>query len=210
MGGGQSENFGRAEIATAAAPRNFNCSKLGFQNWGRKRNKIARLGTLWKLIGNSSNLAITCLNSWVLPMPRPGHPSTTFPAIDSSWRPLLQPPPELTATQRELFAVIVAATKSGHFREADVPLIALYVQALELAQSTGADVARDPGSASGSLLKAYELASRRVQGLSQRLRLSPQARSPNVSGRSADAPRQASYYDRVIAAGGHIPTDSEP
>jgi phage terminase small subunit len=140
---------------------------------------------------------------------RPGRPSAAFPPIDSSWRPLLQPPSELSATQRELFATIVATCKTDHFREADVPLIALYVQSLELAQQTGAEVARDPAKASAPLLKAYELASRRVLGLSQRLRLSPQARSSNISGRSADAPRQASYYDRVIAAGGHIP-DSEP
>jgi hypothetical protein len=145
-------------------------------------------------------------------MRRPGHPSAAFPPIDSSWRPLLQPPAELTQSQRELFATITSTTKSDHFREADVPLIALYVQSLELAQSTGADVAKDPAKASGSLLKAYELASRRVLGLSQKLRLAPQARSANVSQRSADAPRKASYYDRVNAGGGQFPgwEDSDP
>jgi phage terminase small subunit len=140
-----------------------------------------------------------------LPMRRPGRPSATFPAIDSSWRPLLQPPPELSASQRELFATITATTKIDHFRESDAVLIGLYCQALELAQSTGADVARDPAKASAPLLKSYELATRRVLGLSQRLRLSPQARSPNVSGRSADGGRQASYYDRVNAGGGQFP-----
>jgi phage terminase small subunit len=137
-------------------------------------------------------------------MRRPGRPSATFPAIDS-WRPLLQAPAELTQSQREIFATITATTKTDHFREADVPLIALYCQALELAQQTGADVAKDPANAPAPLLKAYELASRRVLGLSQRLRLSPQARSPNVSQRSADAGRQASYYDRVNAGGGQFP-----
>jgi len=144
-------------------------------------------------------------------MRRPGRPSAAFPMIDSGWRPLLQPPPELSASQRELFATITSTCKADHFREADAPLIALYVQSLELAQSTGADIAKDPTKASGSLLKSYELSSRRVLGLSQRLRLSPQARSSNVSQRSADAPRQASYYDRVAAGGGQFPAwEDEP
>jgi hypothetical protein len=136
-------------------------------------------------------------------MRRPGRPSAadlTYPA--ASWRPLLQPPPELSPSQRELFAIITSTCKSDHFREADVPLIALFCQAVQLAQSTGAEVAKDPTKASGALLKAYELASRRVLGLSQRLRLSPQARRANISQRSADVGRQASYYDRVAAGGG--------
>jgi phage terminase small subunit len=138
-------------------------------------------------------------------MRRPGHPSAAFPAIDSSWKPLLQPPHELNSTQKELFATIVATTKTDHFREADAPMIALYCQALELAQQTAAEITKNPANASGSLLKSYELATRRVLGLSQRLRLSPQARRANVSQRSADQPRQASYYDRVVAGGGQFP-----
>jgi hypothetical protein len=135
-------------------------------------------------------------------MRRPGHPSATFPAIDSSWRPLLQPPAELTASQRELFATITSTCKRDHFREADGPLIALYVQSLELAQSTGAEVVRDPAGASGALLKSYDLASRRMLGLAQKLRLSPQSRSPNISSRSADAGRTPSYYEYMDALEG--------
>jgi hypothetical protein len=137
-------------------------------------------------------------------MRRPGRPSAAAAAfpIDSSWRPLLAPPPELSASQRELFATITSTTKPDHFRESDAPLLALYVQGLELAQATGAELAKDPATASGALLKSYELASRRVLGLSQRLRLAPSARASNVSQRSADAGRQASYYDRVAAGGG--------
>jgi hypothetical protein len=135
-------------------------------------------------------------------MRRPGRPSAAFPPLDAGWRPLLQPPSSLTPGQRELFATIVATSKPDHFRESDTPLIALYAQGLELAQQVGADIAKDPANASGSLLKSYELASRRVLGLSQRLRLSPQSRRANISQRSADAGRQASYYDRVAAGGG--------
>jgi hypothetical protein len=145
-------------------------------------------------------------------MRRPGRPSaaaSAFP-IDSGWRQLLQPPSELSASQRELFATITSTCKADHFRESDVALLALYVQSIELAQQTGADVAKDPANASGSLLKSYELASRRVLGLAQRLRLSPQSRAPNVSQRSADAGRQPSYYDRVAAGGGQFPGWEEP
>lgn len=141
-------------------------------------------------------------------MRRPGRPSAAdlaFPAIDDGWRQLLRAPPELSESQRELFATITSTCKPEHFRESDVPLLGLYVQALELARQTGEDVARDPANAPTSLLKAYELASRRMLGLSQRLRLSPQSRAPNVSQRSADHPRSASYYDRVAAGGGKFP-----
>jgi len=66
-------------------------------------------------------------------MRRPGRPSAAFPMIDSGWRPLLQPPPELSASQRELFATITSTCKADHFREADAPLIALRPNAHQFA-----------------------------------------------------------------------------
>jgi hypothetical protein len=130
-------------------------------------------------------------------MGKPGRPSrhAHVQPIDGGAARPLKPPAELSNSERETFANIVATVKADHFRPSDARLIGLYVQSLKLARLTGERLAAELDNATPGLLKAYDAATRRTCSLATKLRLTPQSRSSQKSARTNDAPRNASYYD---------------
>jgi hypothetical protein len=97
---------------------------------------------------------------------------------------------------RKLFVDLVLGSKAEHFQITDAALLVRYCEAHASAERAEAAIAREPlieGKASpwwGILGQANKT----VQGLSMRLRLSPQARAPNNPTRPE---RPISYYDRM-------------
>jgi phage terminase small subunit len=138
-------------------------------------------------------------------MRKPGRPSSAelgLQPIDGGASRPLQPPAELTASERETFATITATVKVGHFRPSDARLLGLYCQALTLARRTGEQAEQDPGNASPALIRMYDAATRRVCSLATKLRLTPISRSPQKSAQTDDAARTPSYYDYLNALEG--------
>jgi phage terminase small subunit len=110
----------------------------------------------------------------------------------------IRPPVELAAPAREVFVGLVAATKPGHFQEIDIPLLAAYCRAVVMEREASAAISKAPAAAPPPLLKVHAQAVRALYLLSQRLRLSPQSRQPNVSRGSATKPASAmSAYERM-------------
>jgi phage terminase small subunit len=114
----------------------------------------------------------------------------------------LRPPADLDDDAKAVFAAIVAEAKDNHFQGVDEPLLAAYARAVCIERQSAALIKQNPLGATASLLKSYELATRTIYTLAQRLRCCPMARAPNASRRDKpgrDAP--VSYYDRVRLMG---------
>jgi phage terminase small subunit len=110
----------------------------------------------------------------------------------------IRPPAELEGPAREVFAGLLAAAKPGHFQEIDSPLLAAYCRAVVTEREASAAIAKAIAAAPPPLLKVHEQSVRTLYLLSQRLRLSPQSRQPNVSRGSASKPAVAiSAYERM-------------
>src|SRR5262245_26688205 len=84
-----------------------------------------------------------------------------FPSIDGGASRPLQPPSDLSPAEQKIFAELVSTVKVGHFHPVDARLIGLYVQALQLARSTGSAMEANPADPSPALIRAYEAATRR-------------------------------------------------
>ena len=106
----------------------------------------------------------------------------------------LRPPASLPATERELFASIVAASKPEHFQASDTALLVQYVSNIVLNERAHDELRSEPlvGGKPSPWLTVAEKTNRAVVALSLRLRLSPQARAPNTPTKREAAP---SAYD---------------
>jgi len=93
----------------------------------------------------------------------------------------LRPPTTLPQPERDLFAQLVAANAPTHFKVSDVPLLVQYVTAAVLADRAAENLRGEPvvGGRPSPWLAVFEKTNRAMVALSMRLRLSPQARSPN-------------------------------
>jgi hypothetical protein len=106
----------------------------------------------------------------------------------------LRPPPELSATERKIFAELVASSKPDHFRASDLPLLCAYCRAIALERHSAKALAAGDDKA----LPRWTQAGKAMVALSMRLRLSPQARAPNNPTRPQPQSHAAvSYYDRA-------------
>ena len=131
-------------------------------------------------------------------MTQPGRKTTE--AISAlSWigpPPRLTAPPELTETERRVFADIVGACEPEHFRPSDMPLLTAYCRAVVLEQQSAREYAKAP--VVGNQISAWSIvhanALKSMIALSLRLRLSPQGRAKAVS---TKRPMQLSYYERA-------------
>ena len=131
-------------------------------------------------------------------MTQPGRKTTE--AISAlSWigpPPRLTAPPELTETERRVFADIVGACEPEHFRASDLPLLTAYCRAVVLEQQSAREYAKAP--VVGNQISAWSIvhanALKSMIALSLRLRLSPQGRAKAVS---TKRPMQLSYYERA-------------
>lgn len=93
----------------------------------------------------------------------------------------LRPPTNLPAAERDLFVQLVASNAPSHFRTSDMPLLVQYVTASVLNDQAAAELRAGAvvGGRPSPWLAIFEKTNRAMLGLSMRLRLSPQARSPN-------------------------------
>jgi hypothetical protein len=93
-------------------------------------------------------------------------------ALSIDAQPLrLDPPDNLSDTERSLFVKVLDACSPGHFVTSDVPLLVSFVQTTLIARSAATSAANDLQA-----LAVWEKAVRLQAMLATRLRLSPQSR----------------------------------
>ena len=104
----------------------------------------------------------------------------------------LSPPAYLSKPELELFSLIVDASGSEHFRQADLPLLSRYCEAAILAEQAALEL-RNGAVIDGKpspWIVVQEKCVRAMVSLSMRLRLSPQSRlDPKTLGRRCEPPR---------------------
>jgi hypothetical protein len=105
------------------------------------------------------------------PMPRHSSASRAFKVRSSAER--LRPPPELTAAEKRIFVELVTNNKPEHFKPSDMPLLLAYVHACALETALARQINKDSPT-----LMRWERACKVMTALCQRLRLSPQSRTP--------------------------------
>src|SRR6478735_1600357 len=135
-------------------------------------------------------------------MPRQAAAASGFAA--STARPLLKPPRDLNALEREAFLDIVLGAPPTHFLPSDLPLIAAYAKAIvqeriaagELAAAYVVDGKPSPW------LPVWQASIRAVTTLARMLALSPGGRVPS---KSVEAQEPTSYYSRIALEARHEP-----
>jgi hypothetical protein len=110
--------------------------------------------------------------------------------------PRLTPPASMSEPARKVFLDLVLGAKADHFQVTDLPLLVRYCEAIATAERAEGEVAREPliDDRASPWVGILGQANKTVQGLSMRLRLSPQARAVNNPSRPQP---QVSYYDRM-------------
>ena len=108
----------------------------------------------------------------------------------------LIPPVDMPEPERRLWLDLVAAAKPDHFQRIDEPLLAAYVRACVLEQRAAAEIGKYFPAPTPPMLATHKQAVRTMYALAMRLRVSPQARQPNVSRGSATSAKPMSYYER--------------
>jgi hypothetical protein len=106
-------------------------------------------------------------------MPRRSFSSTLVPDVDGQ-PPRLEPPPSLSAAERNVFNDLVAACDKKHLRGSDAPLLSSYCRAIVFEQQAAKRLEQNPLDTKA--LALWEKATRAIVSLSMRLRLSPQSR----------------------------------
>jgi hypothetical protein len=130
-------------------------------------------------------------------MPRRSAASLQFATVKRSSE-RLRPPAGLTESERQIFLSIVAAEKPEHFRASDLALLINHVQAIVAAGDANAHLSAEGRVVDGKpspWLAVLTQAQKAIGMFSLRLRLSPQGRSPTVSGRPGKPSPSLSYYD---------------
>jgi phage terminase small subunit len=110
----------------------------------------------------------------------------------------LAPPRELDATERKIFADLIAASSPDAFRASDLPLLATYCRAISLETRSASELAAGDDKA----LQRWTQACKVMSTMAARLGLSPQSRQPHMPTRPQSlkpTPHTAgSYYDRPV------------
>jgi hypothetical protein len=129
-------------------------------------------------------------------MPRKSAAALSMPSVDGT-PTRLTPPPTLNADAARVFIDVVCSVRPEHFQPADGLLLARYAEVSVMAGDAATMLATDgPVTADGKpspWLNVHAQMVKAMLGLSHRLRLSPQGRSPTNPSRPAQA---VSYYDR--------------
>jgi hypothetical protein len=109
----------------------------------------------------------------------------------------LRAPASLPPAEARLFAQLVAANAPAHFKTSDLPLLQQYVAAAVLNDQATAELRAGAvvGGRPSPWLAVFEKTNRAVVALSMRLRLSPQARSPNHPPAGSSKTATPSAYD---------------
>ena len=133
-------------------------------------------------------------------MPRQAAAASGFAA--STARPLLKPPPDLNALEKEAFLDIVLGAPPHHFMPSDLPLLAAYARAIvqekiAAGELTRAYVVDDKPS---PWLPVWQASIRAVTTLARMLALSPGGRVPS---KSSEPHEPVSYYSRLALEAQH-------
>jgi len=127
-------------------------------------------------------------------MPRQAAAASGFAA--STARPLLKPPLDLNALEREAFLDIVLGAPPTRFLPSVLPLIAAYAKAIVQARIAAGELAAAyvvDGKPS-PWLPVWQASIRAVTTLARMLALSPGGRVPS---RAPEAQEPVSYYSRL-------------
>jgi hypothetical protein len=127
-------------------------------------------------------------------MPRQSAAASGFAA--STARPLLKPPPDLNALEKEAFLDIVLGAPPHHFMPSDLPLVACYAKAIVQEKIASGELAAGyvvDGKPS-AWLPVWQASIRAVTTLARMLALSPGGRVPS---KSLEAQEPISYYSRL-------------
>ncbi len=110
----------------------------------------------------------------------------------------LKPPATLSPRARELFLHIVGAVDPFHFSQVDLPLLAQYCGAAELAEQAQLMLDQEGPVVAGkssAWLNVLEKACRASVALSMRLRLTPQSRFDRLRAGVTSRPQDGIYYE---------------
>ena len=130
-------------------------------------------------------------------MPRPSPPAQLIRPVFPPQPERLRPPETLSEGARQEFLRIVLCEKPAHFKASDLSLLVQYCEACALAEKAIDALRRDlPGP---RWLATWQAATKVMQGLSMRLRLSPQSRMPHNPTRKP--PERVSFYERMQIEG---------
>jgi phage terminase small subunit len=142
-------------------------------------------------------------------MAKPGRKSRaeleTLPLIRAETE-RLSPPASLSPSARAIFLDLVTTTKASHFEPSDLPLLCRFCEATALAQQAEGALASGGAVIDGAVSPWVAILGQQtkvLQGLSMRLRLSPQARQPNNPTRPQT--QTLSYYERARLDRGDTP-----
>jgi hypothetical protein len=130
-------------------------------------------------------------------MPRKSIYDRMYP-LSSTPSERLRVPGGLTKIEREIFATIVDANPPEHFRVSDSPLPVNFVRACAEADEAATHLREEGRIIDGKVSPwraVLTCAEKSMVALSHRLRLSPQGRSPTVSGHPGKPSPTLSYYD---------------
>jgi phage terminase small subunit len=129
-------------------------------------------------------------------MPRRSAASLSVMSVDGT-PPRLTPPPTLNEDAKRVFLDVVCSVRADHFQPADTLLLARYAECAVMAGDAATMLTTEGTVIDGKpspWLSVHAGMVKAMLGLSHRLRLSPQGRSPTNPSRPVQA---VSYYDRV-------------
>ena len=132
-------------------------------------------------------------------MPRQAAAASGFAA--STARPLLKPPPDLNALEKEAFLDIVLGVPPHHFMPSDLPLVAAYARAVIQEKIAAGELGRAyvVDDKPSPWLPVWQASIRAVTTLARMLALSPGGRVPSKSVEGKQEP--VSYYERMTLEG---------
>ena len=132
-------------------------------------------------------------------MPRPSTAAAAVPIIAAD---RLRPPSSLTQAEKKEFTGIVLACPSGHFRQADLPLVVRYAKTLVAERHAAAMLDAEPiieGNKPSPWLAHWQARTRAITTFARMLGVNPAGRSSV----KAPADKQGiglSYYQRMALA----------
>jgi hypothetical protein len=131
-------------------------------------------------------------------MPRQAAAASGFAA--STAQPLLKPPLDLNALEKEAFLDIVLGAPPHHFMPSDLPLVVAYSRAIVQEKIAAGELARAyvVNDKPSPWLPVWQASIRAVTTLARMLALSPGGRVPS---KSLEVQEPVSYYERMTLEG---------
>ena len=109
----------------------------------------------------------------------------------------LRPPPRLQGRAKEIFIATVTGCDPRHFRPADLPFLERFAESSALAEEAAAKLATEGVVVDGKpnpWFAVHQAATKTMNSLALRLRLTPQSRSPR---QPKTIPQPTSFYETL-------------